>query len=141
MEYKGIELTEFKTTENIFFDKPKKMLVWDDTNTECLKADVVAVILSRKSYPVVGVRYTWQHCAEIPEESKPKLVTYRELAKWLAQGNGELRIDMKGTAVNTYMCYALDSANEPVPPNYVVRKWEDDDWNQPTREYLGLEDK
>lgn len=31
--------------------------------------------------------------------------------------------------------------NEIVPDIYFVRKWDDTEWHQPTREYLGLEDK
>ena len=33
MKYKGIELTEFKSDENVAFNPPKVMLVWDADET------------------------------------------------------------------------------------------------------------
>jgi hypothetical protein len=138
MKYKGQELTEYKTTESIFFDKPKKMLVWDDASTAGLKSDVVAVIPRRESYPVIGVKHTWKHCAEIPEEPKKKLATYRELARWLAEGNGEMKAGSE--LAYTHMNYNLSRANSEADSTAKVRKWEDTEWVAPTREYLGLED-
>lgn len=71
-----------------------------------------------------------------PEETKP--VTNRELAQWLAQGNGEYQI-RKGDQFSCFNEYSYDAqdANEPteIP---CVRKWNDSEWHEPTREYLGL---
>jgi hypothetical protein len=66
------------------------------------------------------------------------LVTKRELAKWLAMGNGEFQV-RRGDQVsccNEYL-YDAQDANETtdIP---CVRKWDDDEWHEPTREYLGL---
>lgn len=30
MKYKGKELKEFTSKKNVYFDPPKKMVVWDD---------------------------------------------------------------------------------------------------------------
>lgn len=145
MKYKGIELTEYKTTENVIFDPPKKMLVWNDTNTECLKDDVVAVIPSRKSYPVVGVKDAWRYCAEISEQAKTELATNRELSKWLMEGNGEMAYANGDNIVSDtdyaygYLSYSVGMANLPVE-GIAVRKWEDADWHAPTREYMGIKE-
>jgi hypothetical protein len=66
------------------------------------------------------------------------LVTNRELARWLAEGNGEYQM-RKGDQFSCFNEYSYDAqdANEPteIP---CVRKWNDSEWHEPTREYLGL---
>lgn len=72
-----------------------------------------------------------------PEESKP--VTNRELARWLAQGNGEYyEYDCDGWESHRCIEYQYEQDNLPVS-KVMVRKWEDEEWHNPTREYLGLE--
>lgn len=133
MKYKGIELTE--VTEPQIFDPPKKMLVWD--NYDKVELDVYAITI-RKDFPVICENSTWRHCAEIPEQNQ---VTYRELARWLAEGNGELRFDTTISNCSTYLCYPPNEENNPIRLQFLIRKWDDTEWHKPTREYLGLEDK
>jgi hypothetical protein len=139
MKYKGQEIAEFKPTEAVFFNPPKRMLVWDYEYSKLVEADVIAVLPNRYN-PVIGTKLTWRHCAEIPEQ---KLATYRELARWLAEGKGEMQ---KGnmSRVFTSLSYASALGNDPIdyPINEftLVRKWDDTEWVFPTREYLGLED-
>lgn len=71
MKYKGIELQEFKSDKAVLFDPPKKMLVWDE-NIEAREDFVYAYIPKRFGYKVIGHSCAWQHCAEIPEVSKPR---------------------------------------------------------------------
>lgn len=139
MECKGIKLVEYKTTENVIFDPPKAMLVWDEGSNECKRANVLAVFPKRASFPVVADKHTWNHCAEIPEEApKPKLATYRELSRWLAEGNGELKACEYSSSPS--LAYRLENENKPVlDPEFRVRKWDDKEWHKPTREYMGLE--
>ena len=133
MKYKGIELTE--VTEPKIFAPPKKMLVWDKDNcTELFELDVYAVTC-RKDLPVICESTTWKHCAEIPE---PNPVTNRELASWLAKGNGEVKAD---DVVYSNWNYYNDQENNPIKDSLLVRKWDDTEWHKPTREYIGLEDK
>ena len=132
MKYKGIELKE--VTEPQLFDPPKKMLVWGHYEG-ITELDVYAIV-SRKEFPVICENSTWQHCAEIPE-SKSKPVTYRELARWLAKGNGEVK---SGDIICPNWNYCDDQENCIVRDSLYVRKWDDTEWHKPTREYLGLED-
>lgn len=132
MKYKGIELTE--VTEPQLFDPPKKMLVWD--NYDKVKLDVYAIV-SRKEFPVICETSTWQHCAEIPDVSESEQVTYRELARWIANGNGEVK---SANTVFANWNYYVESENKSIPNHFSVRKWDDTEWHKPTREYLGLED-
>lgn len=135
--YHGIELKE--VTEQQVFDPPKGMLVWDDEPSGVYKRYVCAIASKELDYPVLTTGGNFRHCAPIPEpESKP--VTYRELAKWLAQGNGEMRKDTCMATVYSFLSYDNSLANNLVNAYIEVRKWTDTEWHKPTREYLGLED-
>ena len=133
MKYKGIELTE--VTEPKLFDPPKKMLVWG-CSENITELDVYA-ITSRKDFPVICENSNWRHCAEIPEVPESKLVTYRELARWLAEGNGEV---MWANNVLSNWNYSTDEESKALDESLSVRKWDDTEWHKPTREYLGLDD-
>ena len=133
MKYKGIELKE--VTEPQLFDPPKKMLVWGRYE-DITELDVYA-ITSRKDFPVICENSTWRHCAEIPKVTESELVTYRELARWLAEGNGEV---MWSNIAHTDWGYMAGEENEALDESYSVRKWDDTEWHKPTREYFGLED-
>ena len=138
MKYNGIELKEFTSDKTVIFDKPRKMLVWDDCNPDLLMTDTVYAYLVNRHPKVQGDKYAWQHCAEIPEEPKPRRATYLELMKWLAQGNGFF--------TNVSACYEwayceVDKRFEDdiCPASVRVRKWEDKEWHEPTVDYMGLE--
>lgn len=61
-----------------------------------------------------------------------KLVTNKELAMWLAKGNGEICI----SGINfSYHNYENDYG---LVTDILVRKWGDEGWYKPTRQYLGL---
>ena len=134
MKYKGIELKE--VTEPQIFDPPKKMLVW--WHYERINELDVYAITSRKDFPVICENSTWKHCAEIPEVLESKLATYRELARWLSEGNGEV---MCSETICSNWNYSNDEENKYLDESFTVRKWDDTEWHKPTREYLGLEDK
>ena len=132
MKYKGIELKE--VTEQQLFNPPKNMLVWDNEETTPIEIPVLAIV-NRTGNRVVTENTMWRHCAEIPEEPK-KLVTYRELARWLAEGNGEV---MWANNVLSNWNYSTDDEAKALDENLSVRKWDDTEWHKATREYLGLE--
>lgn len=133
MQYKGIELKEI--TEPQIFNPPKLMLVWDDDNESPCQLNVYAII-NREDFQVITERSAWQHCAEIPEV----LATNRELARWLAEGKGEVMLCGAVSEVSSSLSYDSTAANKLVAGKVIVRKWNETDWHLPTREYLGLED-
>lgn len=136
MEYNGIKLTE--VTESQIVDPPKEMFVWDYDPGCLLRADVLAIVNGRESgYPVITKTGTYRHCAEIPEEPKPRRATNRELSKWLAKGHGEYRNQI-GAVSNLYIYVDLET-DEAVPSYIRVRKWDDADWHEPTVDYMGIE--
>ena len=70
-----------------------------------------------------------------PEESRR--VTYRELTKWLAKGKGQaLYCDI----ILTDFKYDLGVDSKMVDEDIRVRRWIDNDWHEPTAEYLGIKD-
>lgn len=135
MKYKGIELVE-ETKEQIF-DKPQKMVVWDNDEGNAGVVKVLAII-SHREFPVITEISSWKHGAKIPEIPEV-LATHRELAKWLAQGNGEMRSGNL-TMTFTNLAYDFSMADDPIGDHAIVRKWDDTGWHSPTREYLGLEE-
>lgn len=135
MKYKGIELKEI--TEQQIFNPPKKMLVWDKDNEYPSTANVCAIV-SRNNNRVITENAAWRHCAEIPEVPESKPVTFRELARWLAEGNGE--VNCSNTCCANWN-YSIDNENKFLSEKFSVRKWDETEWHKPTREYLGLEDK
>ena len=142
MEYNGIKLKE--VTESQIVDPPKKMLVWDHEYGTVLKADVLAIVNGRKyDYPVITTSGLFRHCAEIPEELKPRRATNRELSKWLGQGNGECGNGyddlLKANLVSSTYTYRDIESDSAVPTCIIVRKWEDADWHESTVDYMGIE--
>ena len=146
-------------TEPQIFNPPKEMFVWDFHKSDATR-QYVAAILPGVSFPVTTVRENKRgacfiHCAEIPEEPKPRRATNRELAKWLAQVNGEMTFKSKSESdidhvVYTSHCYEEEYADEECDKALkrdddgswiVVRKWDDTEWHEPTADYMGLEDK
>ena len=138
MKYNGIELKEFKSDKAVLFDPPKMMLVWDcDVGVPTME-DVYAYIPNR-THKIIGTNCDWLHCAEIPEEPKPRRATNRELAKWLAQGNGEYSTKI-GNGICSQCVYNKATCYDICSEHIVIRKWEDTEWHEPTANYMGLED-
>lgn len=139
MKYKGQELTEI--TEPQIFDPPREMVVWDDGNEPTIKyVWGIAPPSANRRYIVATIGNPYQHCAEIPEEPKPRRATNRELARWLAEGNGEYCFgtssEKRFGSSYGYGCIEQDSE---VSNLISVRKWDDTDWHEPDVEYMELE--
>lgn len=137
MKYKGIKLKEITTPQVV--NPPKKMLVWNDCNdtSEQPRVDTVYAVIMKETgiIQVIGYCCRWSHCAEIPEELKSRRATNRELARWLAFGNGEYKnhIDLIS---NAYI-YPESETDMTVDSHFKIRKW-DDDWHEPTVDYMGF---
>ena len=149
MKYKGIELKEITTSQ--IFDPPKKMITWDSEGAGFYICEVLAIVNGKdNNYPVIAKNVNYRHCAEIPEEPKPRRVTNRELSKWLAKGHGECMnpnsdsysyddLSKANLASSTYTYGGISEANKEVPFYVRVRKWDDVDWHEPTVDYMGIE--
>ena len=138
MKYKGIELKEFTSEKPVIFDPPKRMLVWDYVDGTPIEKDVIAFIPNRYRN-VIEQTSAYIHCAEIPDKGS-ELATNRELAKWLVLGNGQYKVS-GGDWIWTEHHYDIKQDDDACSKFVKVRKWCDKEWHEPTREYLGLEDK
>nr|DAW36131.1 MAG TPA: hypothetical protein [Caudoviricetes sp.] len=141
MKYDGFELKEFTSDKPVVFDPPRRMAVWDDDDKICRQA-VVLAYLPESTSPVIVDCSFWQHCAEIPgipEEPKPRRATNRELAKWLAQGNGMCK-RRGGVTFHTCIRCGMDETDTECDSTFIIQKWDDTEWHEPTIDYLGLEE-
>ena len=142
MIYNGKKLK--RITEPQVFEPPKKMLVWDYCNEHPQVRDVVAILppcqLERRVFTYGGV--CWQYCAEFEEQSevKPRFATRRELARWLAQGNGQRTATNYLDVHSDMWVYPKNCDNEPVDKDVLVRKWDDEEWHEATIDYLGIKE-
>lgn len=144
MQYKGMDLIEI--TEPQIFNPPKQMLVWNENDREPRIDTIYAIGPSSMDWPARAIsddgRFEarcYKYCAKIP---KPRRATHRELSKWLAQGNGEVT---EGDTNSFPFCETsldYDSGKSDKPCGYPIsiRKWDDDEWHEPTTDYMGIKE-
>lgn len=138
MNYKGIELKDIADTPQLV-DPPRLMFVWDRDDGPLKKEGVFAIVASLDpDFRVIAETDRYAHCAEIPEEPSPRRATCRQVSRWLAEGNGEVRCG-RGD-VTTVLCYFGAVEDRECDSSVKVRKWDDEDWNEPTLEYLRLQE-
>lgn len=147
MEYKGIELKE--VTEPQVFDPPKKMVVWNYNEghpVDVRELQVIAILPKLQTHLSIlckdgGLERWATSCAEIPEEPKSRRVTERELARWLAQGNGEYtNSESECWWASTSISYTKAKGGQQVDACILVRKWNDTEWHEPDVQYMGIEE-
>lgn len=137
MKYKGMEVTEANGADYPLSSTPKKMLVWYDGAITPIVADVLGYYngywLAADDADKGVVSYG--HAAEIPQ-AEEKLLTNREISRWLAQGNGEWCATEgdKANRANIGWWYEKGYEDEAVT-NILIRKLSDSEWHRPTREY------
>ena len=146
INYNGIELEE--VTEPQIFDPPKKCVVFDSYEEEKSVIRNVVAVLPASFNKGVGMQSViteekqyWKHCAILPEKPAPRMATNRELARWLAQGNGEW-CNCIGDISRAAIEWWYDQGHSETKANNVfVRKWEDTEWHTPDVEYMSIEEE
>jgi hypothetical protein len=142
INYNGMELEEVTTPQ--IFDPPKKCVVWDDDSLSPSESSIIAIFpesAQLKCNVMDFNLYRYQHCALLPDPPKPRRATNRELARWLAQGNGEYT-NLKSDYYNNYSSFSYEECDKDneIYANFKVRKWDDTEWHEPTVDYIRLED-
>jgi hypothetical protein len=144
INYNGMELEEFTSDKPVAFPKGTRAVFWEDDIAKDIfrfEGEIISYLpyLKDPAVPFNCIRHngshaTFGHCVILPDPPKPRRATNRELARWLAQGNGEClgSQDDADTAWN----YPMESSNAPLREGAKVRKWEDDEWHEPTVDYL-----
>ena len=97
MKYKGKELDVFKSDENVAFNPPHQMLVWDGESIEPLVEYVAAFCPSRVNAVIINDGGVYQHCAENPK----------------AKTNWEVYAERNG--ITTSLSSALDVFHHGIP--------------------------
>lgn len=83
------------------------------------------------TYPFTGgPDDIYQFFRPILEEDK--LMTQRQLAEWLANGNGEFSYETSSLTFN-YWQYSKGDEDKPVGNYFRIRHWRDTEWSKPTR--------
>lgn len=139
INYNGMELEEI--TKPQIFDPPRKCVMWDDDSLSPCEQSVIAIFpeSAKLKLKVMDLNlYRYQHCAILPDPPKPRRATNRELARWLAQGNGEVKIP--SDEIHTYFNYTLNKSNSECDGEiFKVRKWEDTEWHEPDVFYMEID--
>lgn len=134
INYNGMELEEFSSDKSIFFEPPKKCVVWFNPSDEPIETVVYACDSRKKSSFITISNTVWPHCAILPDPPKPRRATNRELSRWLAQGKGEC-MSSQGHADTAWM-YEFGISDVELVEWAKVRKWSDTEWHEPTVDYL-----
>ena len=74
---------------------------------------------------------SFQFFRPILEEDEP-LMTNRQLAEWLAKGNGECSYKDSKQAFYSWP-YSKDNEDKPFEDNILIRRWRDTEWSKPTK--------
>lgn len=124
---------------------------WDGEPFDAYCTDCPDNVLLEKINKVIGYKKGWwlsgfdwkfvypvewnKDKVEEALNPKPKRMTNRQLAMWLAKGNGEYIGDHPHCV---HQCYPYNNceANNILGDNYRVRKWDSDEWVEPTVDLL-----
>lgn len=68
-----------------------------------------------------------------PEDSKTRRMTFRELARWLAKGNGQY-LSQNEFAYDCITGYTIEVDDRELPEAYKIRRWDSSEWIEPTRQ-------
>lgn len=68
------------------------------------------------------------------EEKKPLRLTWRQLAMWLAKGNGQA-ISPERFLLYSSNSYPMSQDELLLPDGWQVRRWDENEWHEPTMEY------
>lgn len=68
---------------------------------------------------------------------KGSVVTERDLAKWLARGKGEWTKSSSFDSSTSFK-YLKEYGNYPIDGRILIRRWDDEEWVKPSKEYMEL---
>ena len=86
--------------------------------------------VGKESYPFTTEKGgCFQFIREVIEE-EPALMTHRQLAEWLAKGNGQMRYT--DALTYPYHFYNPIEENKSVAEYTRIRRWDSDEWVVPT---------
>ena len=67
------------------------------------------------------------------EEPQNQRMTYRQLAEWMAKGNGEFTESNDRYCLSMFtMSYLDEIRDKPVKQGIFIRTWDSEEWEEPT---------
>lgn len=104
-----------------------------DPNYECKRAFAEGKTIQFKNYydiweDLIPEYNDWNEDTEYrikPDE--PRRMTNRELARWLAKGNGQVRL--RSGDIRTSLIYTKDDSY--VSDGMMIRGWDEEEWHEP----------
>ena len=143
INYNGMVLDEFTSDTPVFWDTPRKALCWNEDNNHYRTEEYLIGYVPRSDDGLaISDHTTWSHCALLPEKPVLHKVTNRELAEWLARGNGQVSYFNEagiGCVSSSWTYMDGDHASptsEGDNKDLTIRRWGDDEWHEPTTEYM-----
>jgi hypothetical protein len=143
INYNGMELEEFTSDKPVAFPKGTRAVFWEDDIAKDIfrfEGEIISYLPYLKDPAVPfncimhnGSHATFGHCAILPDPPKPRRATNRELARWIAEGKGEILVPH---CVTQHVSYAVGQDNKECVSGQQVRKWSDTEWHEPTVDYL-----
>ena len=114
-------------------------MAYYDPNYECKKAHAQGKMIQCK---LKDSPFLWEDCTNEPKwldtseyRVKPgqekRRMTNREIAKWIMQGNGQVKRRDGNYALAAYNAYDIRDDNKPCPDYIVVRGWDETEWHEP----------
>lgn len=98
-------------------EKDTEQYPFDEVNLDKINSD-------SNPYRFAIAMVSYMLCYLVKE---PKRMTNRELAKWLAQGNGQLRLSSGDIIIS--LIYTEDDGYVPI--GYMIRGWDETEWREP----------
>lgn len=114
---------QFKCDGNTWMDWPRP--AWD-CEPEAYRIKPECDLYKESNRACIGCTEDCKHSTE----QRKRRMTNRELAKWLAQGNGEFRTEF--TYARSYYSYDDTlSSDELCPADTQIRAWDEEEWHEP----------
>lgn len=143
INYNGMELDVFTSDKPVIFDTPRRCVTITINNNgekKAYKENLLMAYIPERDFPAILENDAFKCVALLPEKPAPRRATNRELAKWLAQGNGEWRYG-ESDRVHSNIGFGYDGnkENNTLDEKVMIRKWDDAEWHEPTVDYMGIE--
>lgn len=141
MQYKDLKEMTFKDWDG----KPFRAIVIDNDNQTLFASDKMRYDGEMEGVLVTGYNcerwctddcVPFEHAYPLECNKKPKKrMTNRQLAMWLTKGNGERSSDKLANSYHHH-AYLKSEANDFVDECILVRKWDSEEWVEPTVDLL-----
>lgn len=104
--------------------------MFEGTEEECkqyIKEHYCSMCVHQSCDMVVGTQF----CKGFKEPRRKRRMTHRELAKWIAQGNGQAKNIYSHTITSRGLMYDEGDDDEPCSEYLVIRGWDETEWSEP----------